>query len=101
MQLDNRISLGNVISFGATLLTGIGMAAALFVWGGRLSERSDNVGRDIIQVQTSITGHESRIRTIEQSAARQDERLMLILDSLRKIETQLERQQNGYPQGNH
>lgn len=91
MQIDNRVSAGNIISLAATLLTSVGMIAALFVWGGRLGERSEGHGRDIIQVQTTIAGHENRIRSMEQAAARQDERLILILDSLRKIESRLER----------
>lgn len=91
MQIENRVSIGNIISLVATLLTGVGMAAGLFLWGGRIGQQVTGHGRDLLQVQTTIAGHDSRIRAMEQSAARQDERLILILDSLRKIENRLER----------
>ena len=90
-HIDNRVSLGNIISLGATVLTGAGMAAALFVWGGRLSERSDSFDRSILQMQTAISGHETRLRQMEQLSARQDERLLLILDAVRKIEAKIDR----------
>lgn len=43
------------------------------------------------RVRETLAGHEARIRSIENNSARQDERLLLILDSVRKIEANLER----------
>lgn len=90
-RFDATVSWGNVISFGATLISGVGLASALFIWGGRLSERSDNFDRELLRIQSTISAHEARIRGVEQMSARQDERLVLILDALRKIEARLDR----------
>ncbi|MDP0928998.1 MULTISPECIES: hypothetical protein [Paracoccus] len=92
-RIDATISFGNIISLVGTILTAIGMASALFVWGGRLSERASNFDTELLRLQSTAQSHETRIRTVEQMSARQDERLVLILDALRKIEARLDRGQ--------
>lgn len=89
-RFDSTVSWGNVISFGTTIITGVGLAATLFIWGGRLSERADNFDREMLRLRATSEAHETRIRGIEQMSARQDERLVLILDALRKIEGRLD-----------
>lgn len=90
-SIEPRITTGNVISTASTLLVALGMIITLAVWSGRQGQRIDNAEKQVLTNQTSLAGHESRIRSIEQSSARQDERLLLILDSVRKIEAKLER----------
>lgn len=92
-KIDQTISLGNLLSVIGTLLTALGMAGALFLWGGKISERAENIDREILHIQSDLSSHEARIRAVEQMSARQDERLTLILDSLRKIEAKIEGRQ--------
>lgn len=82
--LDNRVSLGNV-------LVAAGMIASIAVAWGNISGRADTMASDIATQKASISANEARIRSLENAAARQDERLILILDAVRKIEAQLDR----------
>lgn len=84
-SIDNRISLGNI-------LVGIGMIVSIAVAWGTLSGRADTLATDLSKLASEAASHEARIRAIETTSARQDERMVLILDSLRKIEARLERE---------
>lgn len=90
-ELDKRITLGSIISTGASLF---GMAVVLFtgvLWiGGQRQVIADHSTR-IEANSTNIVALSERVRAIETSSARQDERLLLILDTVRKIEAKLER----------
>lgn len=83
-SVDNRISVGNVLVAG-TLLVSIAVA-----WGN-LSGRADNLSGQVSTSKATIAANEVRIRALETASARQDERLVLILDGLRKIEDRIER----------
>lgn len=83
-SIDNRISLGNLLVAG-------GMVVGISVAWGNLSGRADNMAAKVADQAAATASHEARIRAIETTAARQDERMVLILDSLRKIEARLER----------
>ena len=96
MQIEAR---ANIITLGAILVTA---GVSWGVMSGGLSQvreqvrmQQNSVSANEQRVRETLAGHEARIRTIEQSSARQDERLTLILDSVRKIETQLEKQGIG------
>jgi hypothetical protein len=82
-QIDNRVSLGN-------LLVVAGMIVSVAVAWGNLSSRSEAMKTQIAQNKAEISASEARLRDVENSAARQDERLILILDAVRKIETKIE-----------
>lgn len=56
-----------------------------------MSRGLQEVQDDVSSQKEALAGHEARIRMIETSSARQDERLLLILDTVRKIEAKLER----------
>lgn len=86
--LDNRVSLGNI-------LVAAGMVASVAVAWGNLSGRADTMASDIAVQKASVAANEARIRALENATARQDERLILILDAVRKIETQLDRQSSS------
>lgn len=91
-RIENTVSLGNILSIVATALTVMGMVGAMIYWGGRLSQRADGMEREILRLQSTSAAHETRIRGVEQMSARQDERLVLILDALRKIEARMDSQ---------
>ena len=38
-RIDNRISLGNIISLAGTVLTALAMLATLLMWGARQDQR--------------------------------------------------------------
>ncbi|WP_076646491.1 hypothetical protein [Pontibaca methylaminivorans] len=87
MEFDNRISVGNILVGGAMLVSFI------LAWGN-ISARTARTADEVANNKSAIAAQESRIRAVEQSTARQDERMVLILESLRKIEKQFE--QRGY-----
>lgn len=87
-SIDNRISLGNILVAGS-MVVGIALA-----WGN-LSGRTDSIAVKLSETTAITAAHEARLRALETSSARQDERMMLILDGLRKIEARLERDQAG------
>jgi len=66
------------------------LVAGAVAWGN-LSGRAETMASDISKVTATAAANEARIRALETAAARQDERMVLILDSLRKIESRLER----------
>ncbi|VDS07939.1 hypothetical protein PARHAE_01119 [Paracoccus haematequi] len=90
-EIEKRITTGNIWSIIGTIGSTLVIIAGLFVWGGRQSQRLDTLQANDAVMQTTLVTHETRIRAIETSSARQDERLLLILDSVRKIEAKLER----------
>ncbi len=83
-SVDNRISTGNLLLAGSMLV------AVAVAWGN-LSGRAETMSSKITEVTASAAANEARIRALETATARQDERMVLILDSLRKIESRLER----------
>ena len=82
-SIDNRISSGNLLVAG-------GMIVTIAVAWGNLSGRADNMNERIMSNSASIAATEARVRALETNNARQDERMILILDSLRKIESRIE-----------
>lgn len=84
LEFDNRISLGHLITVG-TLAATVAMA-----WGD-VTSRTENLAERVAASGAAIAANEHRIRIVEQASARQDERMSLILDGLRKIETKLEK----------
>lgn len=89
-QVENRITTGNVISVAATLLTLVGMGAAATMWSGRLDQRMLESEKRIEINAREIAANEIRIRSIENRGERQEVRLELILETMRKIEAQME-----------
>lgn len=90
-MIENRVTLGNVLSLLGTLLAAGSIIVTIAVWTGRQGQRLDAVESAILETRTTVSGQEARIRAIETNSARQDERLLLILDTVRKIEAKLER----------
>ena len=83
-ELKNQISLGNIIQIGVMVI-GVGLA-----WGV-MSARSTQTEKDLSLAQSALTAIEVRVRNLEQSDARNDERLNTILDTLARIDKRLER----------
>jgi TolA-binding protein len=98
-RVDQSISLGSIINLAA-LLTTIAVA-----WGV-MSERSAATSKDISALSESLdqesenrrtqaTALESRIRAVESSLARAEERNNAVLQVLGRIEARLERIEQG------
>lgn len=88
-RIENKITLGNILSIIGTGMTAAGMIVTLSIWGGRQDQRMIQSERRIELNATAIAAAEVRLRSIEQSTARQDERLALILDTVREIKASL------------
>ncbi|QRZ14740.1 hypothetical protein JWJ88_17395 [Paracoccus methylovorus] len=84
VQFDGRISLGNVITAGALAIT------VAIAWG-KWTTLTETISDKLTEATTRLEGHEARIRVMETTTARQDERMILILDSLREIKARLEK----------
>ncbi|MFC3569208.1 hypothetical protein [Paracoccus simplex] len=83
LQFDNRLSAGNI-------LVVLGMVVGGATAWGHLNGRADSMAAKLADHAASLSAHEARIRAMETTTARQDERMVLILDSLRKIEARLD-----------
>ncbi|MDP0925662.1 hypothetical protein Q0601_00605 [Paracoccus onubensis] len=83
-EIDKRISTGNLL-VGAGTIAGI-----LFGWQ-QLVSTTESLSEKAAEQAKAISSNEARIRSVEYTTARQDERLILILDSLRKIEAKIDR----------
>ena len=83
LQFDNRLSAGNI-------LVVVGMVVGGATAWGHLNGRADSMSAKLSDHAATLSAHEARIRATETTAARQDERMILILDSLRKIESRLD-----------
>lgn len=83
LQFDNRLSAGNI-------LVVLGMVVGGATAWGHLNGRADSMTAKLADHAASLSAHEARIRAMETTTARQDERMVLILDSLRKIEARLD-----------
>lgn len=83
-EFDRRISMGNV--FTALSILGLGLMAYR-----DLTEQTALLAAQQEINTKAISSNEGRIRSVEYTTARQDERLILILDSLRKIEAKIDR----------
>lgn len=92
---DPKISYGNILNL-------LAVAAAVLVGWGVMSERGDNTREQMTQISATLTQEvaarregmnalESRIRTLESSQARADERFNSVLQVLGRIEARLER----------
>lgn len=97
-KIENRLSLGNIINL-------LALIAAIAVGWGVMSERGDqtreqmNSVREILSKEVnarrdSQAALESRIRALESSQARADERFNSVLHVLGRIEARLERFEN-------
>ncbi|WP_273687385.1 hypothetical protein [Ketogulonicigenium vulgare] len=81
--IDYRISFGNILVM-------VAMLGSLGVGWGVLNSSSTNLAIRHTELSATVAAQESRIRSLEMTSARVDERMILILDSLRKIEGRLE-----------
>ncbi|WP_323715799.1 hypothetical protein [Paracoccus aminovorans] len=82
MQIDNRISRGNIFVLGSMV---VGGAAAWGTW----TTTTSLLAAKLADQAASLSAHEARIRAME-TTARQDERPILILDGLRMIDARLD-----------
>lgn len=94
-RIDQNISLGNILNLVALL-------AAVAVGWGVMSERGENTRKGLDSMDVSLREEsenrrqqsaalEARIRTLESSQARADERFNSVLQVLGRIEARLER----------
>ena len=86
LEIDKRISLGNV-------LVVCGMVVSMSMGWANLSASNGKLAADIEATNAMARANEARVRTLENQAARQDERLSSILASLAKIEKMMEQAQ--------
>jgi hypothetical protein len=95
MRPDPKISYGNILNF-------VGLLVAVAVAWGIMSERSDNTKDQLEALRTTLqqevatrrdaqSSIESRVRALESSQARADERFNSVLQVLGRIEARLER----------
>jgi hypothetical protein len=95
MRPDPKISYGNILNF-------VGLLVAVAVAWGIMSERSDNTKDQLDALRTTLQQEvatrrdgqasiESRVRALESSQARADERFNSVLQVLGRIEARLER----------
>jgi hypothetical protein len=95
MRPDPKISYGNILNF-------VGLLVAVAVAWGIMSERSDNTKDQLEALRTTLQQEvatrrdgqasiESRVRALESSQARADERFNSVLQVLGRIEARLER----------
>lgn len=77
------------ISFG-NILTIVAMSGVAFVGWGTMSARSDVTKASLETLQAANLSLEQRIRTLETSQVRNDEKLNSILDAVRRIEKTME-----------
>ncbi len=90
-QIDKRITLGSIFATAASL---VGLLATLFMGVFWIGGQGQTIGEHSKKIESNAAGIVQlgeRVRSIETNSARQDERLLLILDSVRKIEAKLER----------
>ena len=81
--IDSNISLGNI-------LTLVGMVAtAVFLWG-QTSAQIDQVRSDVKRIESEASTQRDRVRALENTGARQDATLELILQTLTEIKSRLE-----------
>jgi hypothetical protein len=78
-------SLGNLMNLAA-------MGVAVAVAWGSMTERSEVTHKGIKELESMQMASETRIRTLEMSQARADERLSSILQIVSRIETRLEKE---------
>jgi FtsZ-binding cell division protein ZapB len=94
-QVDYTISLGNMLNMA-------GLAVAVAVAWGIMSERGettrtqmqevrDTLKQEVDNRRESLSAIEARVRTLESSQARADERFNSVLQVLGRIEARLER----------
>ena len=84
MELDRRVSLGNIIVLA-------GMIVSMSIAWANLSSRTETLAEDFQNFRALSSSNEARIRTLEQQVARQDERHSAILSYLSRIEALIER----------
>lgn len=90
-SFTSQISLGNIIQIGI-IIAGLAAGYATF------DARSEANNKAIVDIITDIDGFENRIRSLEQGAARSDERMSSILTLLGRIDSRLERiERRGNP----
>ena len=94
-KIDNRMSIGNIITL-IVVLAGFAVA-----WGA-MTERGDQTRENLTEIRETLRQEvttrregqaslESRIRALESSQARADERFNSVLQVLGRIEARLER----------
>lgn len=94
-RIERKISLGNLLNLGA-------LAVAVAVAWGVMSERGENTRSEMGEIKETLrqevatrrdgqSALEARIRALESSQARADERFNSVLQVLGRIEARLER----------
>jgi predicted nuclease with TOPRIM domain len=94
-KIDPKVSLGNILNFLALLV-------AVAVGWGMMSERGENTRQQLQELRETLTQEitarrsgnsalEDRVRALENSQARADERFNSVLQVLGRIEARLER----------
>lgn len=81
--IDGHISLGNI-------LTLIGMVATAVFLYGQTAAQIDQVRSDVKRIEAEAATQRDRVRALENTGARQDATLELILQTLTEIKARLE-----------
>ena len=81
--IDGHISLGNI-------LTLIGMVATAVFLYGQTAAQIDQVRSDVKRIESESATQRDRVRALENTGARQDATLELILQTLTEIKSRLE-----------
>ena len=83
-KLYNSISLGNLLTILAMAVAGLGGFFAL-------DARSDENSRDIAEIEAVQSAADARIRGLENSNIRSEERYTALISILSRIEARLQR----------
>ncbi len=87
-EYKRQISFGNLIQIGVTLVT---VTLAYAAVNGAAAANREDIGK----VSRTQDAMEARLRTLENSQARSDERFSSILTYLSRIDNRLERIEQG------
>lgn len=78
-QIENKVSVGNLVSMAATLLTMFVTISGLVWWGARIDQRMVFLEQQVQQHSVAIVVNKDDIQSLEQAMVRFDEKLSAIL----------------------
>lgn len=90
-HVESRLTFGNILSLAGTLLSAAAILVTVSSWSAKQEQRINGIEKETIQNRAAVVANEARIRQVETLSARQDERLVLILETVREIKAKVDR----------